>query len=100
MIFVKEMSNLKTKILARSKLIEKNLKSIEESILEISNLVTNTIENEGKFTENVYSLKDKKKIKFFYLGPKNNWKKYLDKNLIKEMNNYYKEDLKKFGYEI
>ena len=48
MIFVKEMSNLKTKILARSKLIEKNLKSIEESILEISNLVTNTIENEGK----------------------------------------------------
>ena len=59
-----------------------------------------TIENEGKFTENVYSLKDKKKIKFFYLGPKNNWKKYLDKNLIKEMNNYYKEDLKKFGYEI
>ena len=58
------------------------------------------IEEQGKFSENVYSLKNKKKIKFFYLGPQNDWKKHLDKSLINKMNNYYKDDLKKFGYEI
>ena len=58
------------------------------------------IENQGKFSENVYSLKDKRKIKFFNLGPQNNWQNQLDKNLIDEMNDYYKVDLKKFGYEV
>ncbi len=58
------------------------------------------IEDEGKFSENVYSLHDKRKIKFFYQGPKNDWKKNLDKNMIEKMNNYYKDDLIKLGYEI
>tara|TARA_B100001564_G_C20645899_1_gene674414 strand:+ start:765 stop:1607 length:843 start_codon:yes stop_codon:yes gene_type:complete len=58
------------------------------------------IENKGKFSESVYSLKDKRKIKFFYLGPENNWEKQLNKNLVDKMNNYYKEDLIKFGYEV
>jgi len=58
------------------------------------------IENQGNFSESVYSLKDKRKIKFFFLGPKNDWRKELDKSLIKKMNEYYKEDLNKFGYEI
>ena len=58
------------------------------------------IEDEGKFSENVYSLHDKRKIKFFYQGPKNDWRKNLDKNMIKKMNNYYKDDLIKLGYEI
>ena len=42
----------------------------------------------------------KKKIKFFYLGPKNNWKDRLNKDLIKKMNTYYKKDLERLGYEI
>ena len=58
------------------------------------------IEEKGEFTENVYSLKDKRKIKFFYQGPKNSWKKNLKQDLIDKMNDYYKEDLKKFGYEL
>ena len=58
------------------------------------------IENQGNFSESVYSLKDKRKIKFFFLGPKNDWRKELNKSLIKKMNEYYKEDLNKFGYEI
>ena len=58
------------------------------------------IENKGKFSESVYSLKDKRKIKFFYLGPENNWEKQLNKNLVDKMNDYYKEDLIKFGYEV
>ena len=58
------------------------------------------IENQGKFTENVYSLKDNRKIKFFYQGPKNNWKKNLDESIIKKMNELYMKDLKFFKYEI
>ena len=58
------------------------------------------IENQGKFGENVYSLKDKRKIKFFYQGPGNNWKKNLDESMIKKMNEYYHKDLKFFNYEI
>ncbi len=57
------------------------------------------IENQGKFSENVYSLKDNKKIKFFYQGPENDWKKNLDENMIKKMNEYYRNDLKFFQYE-
>ena len=57
------------------------------------------IENEGKFGENVYSLKDNRKIKFFYQGPENDWKKNLDENMIKKMNEYYENDLKFFQYE-
>ena len=58
------------------------------------------IENQGKFGENVYSLKDNRKIKFFYQGPKNNWKKNLDESMIKKMNEFYMKDLKFFKYEI
>ena len=57
------------------------------------------IENEGKFGENVYSLKDNRKIKFFYQGPDNDWKKNLDESMIKKMNEYYQDDLKFFQYE-
>ena len=56
------------------------------------------LEEQGKFSENVYSIKDKKKRKFFYQGPKNDWKNNLNKELVEQMNNYYKEDLKKFNY--
>ena len=58
------------------------------------------IENQGKFSENVYSLKDNRKIKFFYQGPENDWKKNLDESMIKKMNEYYLKDLKFFKYEI
>ena len=58
------------------------------------------IEDQGKFGENVYSLKDNRKIKFFYQGPENDWKKNLNENMIKKMNEYYYKDLKFFKYEI
>ena len=61
--------------------------------------ITLDIENAGKFGENVYSLKDNRKIKFFYQGPENDWKKNLDENMIKKMNEYYQNDLKFFRYE-
>tara|TARA_Y100001958_G_C21203559_1_gene529899 strand:- start:596 stop:1438 length:843 start_codon:yes stop_codon:yes gene_type:complete len=56
------------------------------------------LEEEGKFSENVYSRHDKRKIKFFNQGPKNDWKKNLSKELIEKMNKFYKDDLEKFNY--
>jgi len=77
-----------------------NLQKLNNSIQTTSFDKLKDIENQGNFSESVYSLKDKRKIKFFFLGPKNDWRKELDKSLIKKMNEYYKEDLNKFGYEI
>ena len=75
-------------------------KKLENAIQSTTFEKLQNLENTGKFSENVYSTKNKKKIKFFHLGPKNNWKDLLNKDLIKKMNTYYKEDLKKFSYEI
>jgi len=58
------------------------------------------LEEKGQFMENVYSVHDNRKINFFNQGPKNDWRKHLDKDLLNKMNNFYKEDLEKFGYEI
>ena len=57
------------------------------------------LENQGKFTESVYSIHDNRKVKFFNQGPDNYWKKNLSHELILKMNDYYKDDLKKFNYE-
>ena len=57
------------------------------------------LENQGKFTESVYSIHDNRKVKFFNQGPDNYWKKNLSYELILKMNDYYKDDLKKFNYE-
>ena len=56
------------------------------------------IEERGEFREAVHNLKTKEKKKFFYKGPENDWKKILDKKLAEEMTEYYKDDLKLFGY--
>ena len=75
-------------------------KKLQNAIMSTNFKKLQEIENQGKFSENVYSLHDNRKIKFFYQGPENNWQKNLDNNIIKKMNKYYKEDLIKFGYEI
>ena len=75
-------------------------KKLENAIETTNFKKLQDIENQGKFSENVYSLKDNRKIKFFYQGPSNDWRKNLDQNMIEKMNEYYKEDLKKLGYEI
>ncbi len=77
-----------------------NLEKFNNSIKTTNFKSLQTLEEEGKFSENVYSLDDKKKRKFFYQGPSNDWRKNLDTNIIKKMNSYYLEDLKKFNYEI
>ncbi len=39
-----------------------------------------------------------KKNKFFNLGPKNNWKKILDKNVSEEINKRFELEMKELGY--
>ena len=56
------------------------------------------IEERGEFRETVHNLKTKEKKKFFYKGAENDWKKILDKKLAEDMTEYYKDDLKLFGY--
>ena len=51
------------------------------------------------FSEAIPSKKDKnKKIPFFNLGPKNNWKNLLDEDLKLKLNNLFKKDLKDLSY--
>ena len=51
------------------------------------------------FSEAIPSKKDNnKKIPFFNLGPKNNWKNLLDEDLKLKLNNLFKKDLKDLSY--
>ena len=43
--------------------------------------------------------KNNDKLKFFYLGKKNNYKKLLDKKLVSEINSLYHDQLKKYYYD-
>ena len=76
-----------------------DVKKLNNSINTTNFKSLQNIENAGNFGENVYSLKDNRKIKFFYQGPENDWKKNLDESMIKKMNEYYKNDLKFFQYD-
>ena len=76
-----------------------DLKKFNNAIETTSFKKLQNLEEEGKFSENVYSQHDKRKIKFFNQGPENDWNKNLNKELIDKMNKFYKDDLKKFNYD-
>ena len=50
------------------------------------------------FSESVISRADNNKIPFFYLGPDNNWKKFLDKNLQDKVNSIFHQSLIDLSY--
>ena len=53
-------------------------------------------ESEG-FSENV-SIDPNKKVNFFNLGPKNDYKNLLDKKISKEIENFFYPEMKELGY--
>ena len=55
-------------------------------------------EEENLFPENVYDLKTTKKIKFFNLGPKNEWINLLDKNTSNEIEKKFQKEMLELGY--
>ena len=56
------------------------------------------IENNKGFSESVLSKMGTKKISFFYLGPKNNWKKILDKDIKVNLEKNFRQSLKDINY--
>ena len=73
---------------------KKILNALEST--KFSNL--SKMEEENDFDESVISSKTKKKIKFFNLGKKNNWKNLLDKSLIRKINTCFKTEMSELGY--
>ena len=58
------------------------------------------IEKNDGFVESVLSKNDSKKIPFFHLGPKNDWKYVLDKNFQKKLYSIFENNLKELNYLI
>jgi hypothetical protein len=56
-------------------------------------------EKKNGFSESIISKKNKKKIPFFYLGPKNDWKKILSEKLQTKISDSFKNEFKELGYK-
>ena len=56
------------------------------------------IESKQGFLESVLSKNDPKKIPFFHLGPKNNWKNIFDQEYQKKLNSIFEVNLKELNY--
>ena len=56
------------------------------------------LEEEKGFAEAKIHPKTGKKIKFFNLGPKNDWNKILDKTIRKKIEKHFKKEMKELGY--
>jgi hypothetical protein len=89
--FIKKITNSKNHIDE-----QKLLKCVENC--KFSNL--KMMEKEKGFDESMVNKKTGNKITFFNLGEKNNFKDILEKDLINEMNDYFKYQLKKYKYII
>lgn len=81
----------------------KKFMSIQTDLNKNKNIIQTTsfenlgyLEDEGKFDENAFDSKQKKK--FFYLGPKNNWKDNLDNKTIDEIEKNFSNEMKSLGY--
>ena len=69
-------------------------KGIDESSFE--NL--QKFEDKNGFIESIKDPENKKRKKFFNLGPRNNWKKSLDKKFVDEIEVSFKDEMKELGY--
>ena len=69
-------------------------KGIDESSFE--NL--RKFEDKNGFIESIKDPENKKRKKFFNLGPRNDWKKSLDKKFVDEIENSFKDEMKELGY--
>ena len=56
------------------------------------------VENTIGFSESLISKNNKKKIPFFHLGPKNDWKEILNKDFQNKINKIFKKNLKDLEY--
>ena len=87
--FINETTNNKEKI-SKDKL--KN--SVNSTLFD---KLKNNEEKHG-FSEAIQSKKENKKIPFFHLGPKNDWRRILDEDFKKKLNNVFEKNLIELSY--
>ena len=56
------------------------------------------MEENGKFSENVFNKISNKKIKFFHQGPNNKWQNSLNDEIRLEIEDKLKTEMKELGY--
>ena len=78
---------------------------VELDINKINNALTTTsfkqlsqMEEKEGFYESAISSKTKKRIKFFNLGEKNNWKKLLNSKIAGKIENSFKNEMNELSY--
>ncbi len=71
---------------------------IEKAINSSSFDKLKTMEETKGFIESVKNKKTGEKNKFFFLGPKNDWRKILDKKIVDEINSKFEPEMKELGY--
>tara|TARA_B110000003_G_C16614786_1_gene520898 strand:+ start:1241 stop:1720 length:480 start_codon:yes stop_codon:yes gene_type:complete len=75
-----------------------DLKKAKNSIQSCSFEKLKNIEKTDGFSESVLSKNNPKKLPFFYLGPKNDWKNLFDKDYQKKLNLIFKKNLSELKY--
>ena len=83
----------------------KNFIDFKVSDIKKENVIKSTsfealkkIEENGKFTENVFVKGTNEKVKFFNKGPNNNWQNTLSKDIQRELETELKNELRELGY--
>ena len=95
-IVVKDLIEfINSTINSKEKINKEKLKRSVNSTL-FDKLRNNEMKN--GFSEAITSKKSNRKIPFFFLGPKNDWKKILDDDLKNKLNDVYKENLIELSY--
>ncbi len=86
--------------------IQNTIKEKKEfNFLKAQNAVKSTnfenmknMEKKSGFLESILSKNDTKKIPFFHLGPKNDWKSIFDKSYQNKLNSIFENNLKELNY--
>ena len=100
---VKNTKNVFIKILKFINELSQNGKSIDEKKIEKVINQTNfsrmkNLEDEHGFEEAKVNHNTGQIVKFFNLGPKNDWKKTLDHNIKKKIENKFQKEMEEIGY--
>tara|TARA_B100000780_G_C21040709_1_gene417584 strand:- start:107 stop:949 length:843 start_codon:yes stop_codon:yes gene_type:complete len=87
--FIARLSKIELKL--NEKKLENTLKTTDFNYLR-------KLENEQGFHESVTHSKNKTKIKFFKLGPKNEWQNLLKDSIKKKIEDSFKQEMMELGY--
>tara|TARA_Y100000389_G_scaffold185662_1_gene205285 strand:- start:155 stop:1024 length:870 start_codon:yes stop_codon:yes gene_type:complete len=78
--------------------IDHNEKIIDQIIINTNFENLKNLEKKGNFLENAVNAETKDKANFFNLGPMNDYKQFLDKNIQHEIEKKFESTMKKLNY--